>query len=257
MRLYLRLLIFRASGIWDQWQLTDTCCVVRKGWRVSYRWNMGRKVSLKWSPRASGGRSLGADLVIKSYAKIQYMPPCIVFNVGLPCTLLELWPVNRVDGDRYSEAWPIYSPTTLECGTVKYSGGIRRGDTLVEGRSVVMVVVGRACASGCRDVDEASCSHGDSDTPQQKNHCIVNCSSCGVDFTRGVQGKSTSCNLPRWPTHEPVACQNQGCTAAVIRFGPFIKRATIIGFVLKTTIYLLFDRFIPSYHGFLCGRLKC
>ena len=69
-------------------------------------WTIGRKAfsSLKWSAR--GGRSLGADLVIEYYAKIQYMPPRIIDEVGFPGPLLrsgELWSADRVDGDRYTK----------------------------------------------------------------------------------------------------------------------------------------------------------
>jgi hypothetical protein len=81
---------------------------------------------------------LRTDLVIECYAKIQYMPPRIVFNVGLPCALLELGSVNRVDGDRYTR--PIYSPIPLGRGTVEgCTGETGRGDTLGTSESVVVV----------------------------------------------------------------------------------------------------------------------
>ena len=111
---------------WGRWRLTATYRIVRSGWRVSNLrrihetdlltcssvigfnwWIIGRKAStsLEWSARASGGRSLGADLVIECYAKIKYIPFRVVFNVGLPGVLLrsgELCSVNRVDGVRFS-----------------------------------------------------------------------------------------------------------------------------------------------------------
>ena len=52
--------------------------------------------------------TLGADLVVECYAKIQYIPPRIGYNVGFPGVLLrsgvcgELCSVNRVEGDRFS-----------------------------------------------------------------------------------------------------------------------------------------------------------
>jgi hypothetical protein len=141
---------------------------------------------------------LGTDLVIECYAKIQYMPPRIVFDasVGLPCALLELGSVNRVDGDRLGEATDIYTPIPLGRGTVE---GCTEETPAGRGDTLVVVVVGRA--SGCRlgDVDRDDsearfCLRGNAQLNIRLNHdCfIADCSSSlGVGMAMRVGGQTS------------------------------------------------------------------
>ena len=135
--------------------------------------------------------------------------PRTVFDIGLPCALLGLWSVNRVNS--VHEAWLICSPIPIGRDTVEgCAGETGRGDTLLKGTSVA--VVGRA--SGCWDVDEARCLHGNNQLHIRLNHdCFfANCLSYwGVDMSMTVGDRSTA----RAACHARTSCLSMSESEAV------------------------------------------
>ena len=79
---------------------------------------------------------------------------------------------------RTREAWRICSPIPMGRGIVEGCGGERgRGDTMVEGTLVMVLVVGVVCAFGasrCRDFDEARCLCGNIELRAFRlSHCFI------------------------------------------------------------------------------------